>query len=231
LNRAGLDRAINKIGDPLALEQATKDLEVRYPDFASLMQEFNDGILLFKVEEKEVWSKLRFDTVDARAFYDTTRARWMTEAKVNLTECYLLNDSLAKVIAERARKGENLATLAAEYTQREGARDRKGLLLAQSPKSSKLAQKVTATTKVGDIIGPFPSDAGWSVIRYDGPVAPQQKSFDDALTELAPAYQDALQKRLTESWLSGVRVKHPVVYNTKTIDGIWTASKTSRSKN
>lgn len=231
LNRAGLDRAINKIGDPLALEQATKDLEVRYPDFASLMQEFNDGILLFKVEEKEVWSKLRFDTVDARAFYDTTRARWMTEAKVNLTECYLLNDSLAKAIAERARKGENLATLAAEYTQREGARDRKGSLLAQSPKSSKLAQKVTATTKVGDIIGPFPSDAGWSVIRYDGPVAPQQKSFDDALTELAPAYQDALQKRLTEAWLSGVRVKHPVVYNTKTIDGIWTASKTSRSKN
>jgi parvulin-like peptidyl-prolyl isomerase len=155
----------------------------------------------------------------------------MTEGKVNLTECYLMNDSLAKTIAERARKGENLATLATEYTQREGARDRKGLLLAQSPKSSKLAQKVTATTKVGDIIGPFPIDAGWSVIRYDGPVAPQQKSFDDALAELAPAYQDALQKRLTESWLSGVRVKHPVVYSTKALDGIWGATKTSRSKN
>jgi len=231
LNRAGLDRAINKISDPLALEQATKDLEVRYPDFASLMQEFNDGILLFKVEEKEVWSKLRFDTVDARAFYDTTRTRWTTEAKVNLTECYLLNDSLAKAIAVRARKGENLGTLAAENTQREGGRERKGALLAQSPKSSKLAQKVTATTKIGDIIGPFPIDAGWSVIRYDGPVAPQQKSFDDALTELAPAYQDALQKRLTETWLSGVRVKHPVVYNTKIIDGIWKTSSTPRSKN
>ncbi len=231
LNRAGLDRAINKISDPLALEQATKDLEARYPDFAALMQEFNDGILLFKVEEKEVWSKLRFDTVDARVFYDTTRARWMTEAKVNLTECYLLNDSLAKVVAERARKGEDLGKLASEFTQREGARERKGVLLAQSPKISKLAQKVTPTTKIGDVLGPFPSDAGWSVIRYDGPVAPQQKSFDDALAELAPAYQDALQKRLTEAWLSGVRVKHPVVYSTKVIDGIWKTSSSPRSKN
>jgi parvulin-like peptidyl-prolyl isomerase len=83
---------------------------------------------------------------------------------------------------------------------------------------------------VGAIVGPVKLDAGWSIIRLDGIVAPQQKSFESALSEIAPAYQDALQKRLTENWLSGVRTRHPVVYNTKVIDAMWPAAKQSKSK-
>ncbi|MBK6290687.1 MAG: peptidylprolyl isomerase [Ignavibacteria bacterium] len=230
LNRAGLERAMNRIADPLALEQATADLETKYPEFASLMQEFNDGILLFKVEEKEVWSKLRFDTTDARVFYDSTKSRWMTEQKYDLTELYVLSDSLAKALSDRIKKGENIATLAAQHTQREGGRDKNGAVKSASPKTSKVAAKITATTKVGDIIGPFAADAGWAVIRLDAVVPPQQKSFEAALSELAPAYQDALQKRLTENWLSGVRKLHPVVYDTAVIDKIWGKASSVKTK-
>ncbi len=230
LNRAGLERAMNKITDPLALEQATASLEKQYPDFASLMQEFNDGILLFKVEEKEVWSKLRFDTTDARVFYDSTRTRWMSEQKYDLTELYVLSDSIAKAMDTRIKNGENIADLAAQFSQREGGRDKRGYLTSVSPKTSKLAQKITPTTKIGTVIGPFSMDAGWSIIRLEGIVPPQQKSFDNALTDLAPAYQDALQRRLTEQWLSSVRVLHPVVYDNEVIDKIWGKASTGKRK-
>lgn len=229
LNRAGFERAINKMTDPIALDEATTNLERDYPDFASLMREFNDGILLFKVEEKEVWSKLKFDTVNARAFYDTTKSRWMTETKYDITEIFVLNDSLLSVIQGRLAKGENFSALAQEYTQREGMRDKKGFTSAMSPKSSKVAQQITATTKVGDVIGPVKIDAGWSLIKLEGIVPPQQKSFESAISEIAPAYQDALQKRLTENWLSGVRQRHPVVYNTKAIDDIWPAAAPAKA--
>jgi len=220
LNRAGFDRAINKVTDPLALEQATGNLENEYADFAALMREFNDGILLFKVEEKEVWSKLKFDTVDARKFYDTTTARWMSETKYDVTEIYVLNDSLLGVINNRISNGEDFAALAADYTQRDGMRDKKGFNSSLSPKTSKVAQQVT-NARVGSIVGPVKIDAGWSLIRLDGIVPPQLKPFESALSEIAPAYQDALQKRLTENWLGNVRQRHPVIYNTKVIDSIW----------
>lgn len=228
LNRAGFDRAINKMTDPIALEQATANLEREYPDFASLMREFNDGILLFKVEEKEVWSKLKFDTTDARAFYDTTKSRWMTETKYDVTEIFVLNDSLLAVIQQRLNKGENFSSLAQEYTQRDGMRDKKGYTSALSPKTSKVAQQITSATKVGDVIGPVKLDAGWSMIKLEAIIPPQQKSFESAMSEIAPAYQDALQKRLTENWLSGVRTRHPVTYNAKTIDAVWPAEKTDK---
>mgnify|MGYP001627148559 CR=1 FL=1 len=230
LNNSGIERAMSKMADPQALALATVGLENRYPDFASLMQEFNDGILLFKVEEKEVWSKLRFDTTDARAFYDSTRNRWMTEQKVNLTELYVLSDSLAKLYADKIKRGENIATLAAEFTQREGGRDKKGAVTNLSPKTSKLAQKIIATTKIGEIIGPFEIDKGWSIIRFDGYVPPQQRSFEEALNDLAPAYQDALQKRLTEEWLQQVRAKHPVVFNTATINALWKSTPPAKTR-
>jgi peptidyl-prolyl cis-trans isomerase SurA len=228
LNRAGFDRAINKMTDPIALEQATANLERDYPDFASLMREFNDGILLFKVEEKEVWSKLKFDTTDARAFYETTKSRWMTETKYDVTEIFVLNDSLLAVIQQRLNKGENFSSLAQEYTQRDGMRDKKGYTNALSPKTSKVAQQITGTTKIGDVIGPVKLDAGWSMIKLEAIIPPQQKTFENAMSEIAPAYQDALQKRLTENWLSGVRTRHPVTYNAKVLDAVWPAEKTDK---
>ncbi|MBU3678173.1 MAG: hypothetical protein FGM32_01010 [Candidatus Kapabacteria bacterium] len=231
LNRAGFERAINKIADPIVLDKATAGMETRYEDFAALMKEFNDGILLFKVEEKEVWSKLKFDTTDARAFYESTRSRWVTETKYDFTECYVLTDSLLNLVKADMSAGKNLADIAAAYTQRDGMRDVRGKNTGLTQKASQLAQKFTATSKIGDVVGPFKIDAGWSVIRLDGITAPEQKTFEASISDLAPAYQDALQKRLTESWLSGVRSRHPVVYNNTNIDKIWGApSSTSGSK-
>ncbi|MEY3386257.1 MAG: hypothetical protein RIR53_1068 [Bacteroidota bacterium] len=231
LNRPGLERAVNKVADPVVLERATSRLEESYSEFAALMQEFNDGILLFKVEEKEVWSKLKFDTTDARAFFDSNPGRWMTEQKYDLTEVYVLTDSLVTVIKAELDAGKDIADVAAAYTQRDGMREQRGKVTAASPKTSKSAQQVASNVKVGQTIGPVKLEAGWAFIRLDGIVPPQQKSFESSISELAPVYQDALQKRLTENWLSSVRIKHPVSYNAGNIDKIWGApSQKSGSK-
>lgn len=222
LNRAGFERALNKMTDPLLVEEATKNLEKSYPDFAVLMQEFNDGILLFKVEEQEVWSKLRFDTADARVFYDTTKARWMSDRRYRITEIHTLNDSMARALRARIDKGEDIAKLAGEYTQREGLREKNGNMGALAPRTSKLAQKAeSANALAGTVIGPFEEEKGYSIIRVDAIEPPHVRSFDEALPELAPAYQDALQKRLQEIWLSDVRKRFPVVYNQKTLDSLY----------
>lgn len=222
LNRAGLERAMNKMTDTYVIAQATEGLEKQYPDFAALMQEFHDGILLFKVEEQEVWSKLRFDTTDARAFFDTTRSRWMTDAKYNLTELYVLNESVAQDYRMRINKGEDIATLAGQHTERDGMREKMGATGPLSAKTSKVAEKVRDLNLApGSIAGPFAVDKGYAIVRLDKIDPPRQKSFDEAVTELAPAYQDQLQKRLQEQWLARVRAKHAVVIDTANVNRIW----------
>ena len=226
LNRSGMDRAMNKIVDPMVLEQASANLEKDYPDFAALMQEFNDGILLFKVEEQEVWSKLKFDTADAQRYYDTTRGRWMTDTRYDLSEIYTLTDSASKEARTRLDKGETFSAVAAQLTQRDGGREKLGAIGILSPKTSKLAQKAVETNlEVGKFTGPFAYDKGFSIIHLNKIEPPRQKTFNEAMPELAPSYQDALQKRLMEQWLSGVRTRYPVVVNEKTVDAIWGKKK------
>ncbi|MCO6465889.1 MAG: peptidylprolyl isomerase [Bradyrhizobiaceae bacterium] len=224
LNRAGMERAMNKIIDPILLEQATKNLDKTDLDFAALMREFNDGILLFKVEEQEVWSKLKFDTADAQRFFDTTRSRWMTDTRYVVSEIYLLSDSAVNNIQGQLLKGADFAALAREHTQRQGMRERDGKYGPASPKTSVLAKYAEEHhMKPGDVSSPFKADKGTAIIRLESIEPPRMKTFEEATSELAPAYQDQLQKKLTEQWLSGVRAKHPVVINTKVIDAIWSA--------
>ena len=52
------------------LDYADQHLEERYPEFKTLVQEYNDGILLFDLMEREVWNKAIEDTVGLKAFHE-----------------------------------------------------------------------------------------------------------------------------------------------------------------
>jgi len=226
LNRAGFDRAIVKMTDQMLLDKATANLEQQYPDFKSLIQEFSDGILLFKVEEQEVWSKLRFDTVEARGYFDTTSVPLMTPTKYAFTEIFVTSDSLAKALRARIDAGEDIAELAAQLTERSGMRDKRGNHGLLDPAKSKLAAKVRDLKPVvGAVYGPFNYEFGNSIVRIDNIEASRKKSFEEALPDLAPIYQDALQKRLQEAWLSKVRQQHPVTFNTAVINKLFPTKK------
>lgn len=64
------------------LEYADQHLEERYPDFKLLIQEYNDGILLFDLMEKEVWNKAVEDTAGLKAFYEANAQNYLWKDRV-----------------------------------------------------------------------------------------------------------------------------------------------------
>jgi peptidyl-prolyl cis-trans isomerase SurA len=61
---------------------ADEHLEERYPEFKSLMQEYNDGILLFDLMDKEVWNKAVEDTTGLKEFYSRNTDKYMWKDRV-----------------------------------------------------------------------------------------------------------------------------------------------------
>jgi len=51
------------------MDYADQHLEERYPEFNTLVREYNDGILLFDLMEKEVWNKAIEDTLGLQEFH------------------------------------------------------------------------------------------------------------------------------------------------------------------
>ena len=52
-----IDTKVEQIAEIKLMQYEDSQLESKYADFANLMQEYHDGILLFEVSNKEVWEK------------------------------------------------------------------------------------------------------------------------------------------------------------------------------
>ena len=64
------------------MDYADAHLEEKYPEFKLLMQEYNDGILLFDLMEQEVWHKAVVDTAGLEAFYERNASNYMWDDRV-----------------------------------------------------------------------------------------------------------------------------------------------------
>ena len=62
------------------------NLEGEFPEFAAVMEEYRDGLLLFDLMEKEIWDKSKTDTIGLQAFYDSRKAsyQWKNRLDVNI---------------------------------------------------------------------------------------------------------------------------------------------------
>ncbi len=222
LSKNGITNALNKIADPVAVDEAASTLDKEYPEFASLIREFRDGILLFKVEEQEVWSKLKFDSTAAHVYWDSTKTRYMTEVKYDVSEIYCLADTTAKQRYDDALRTKNESEFEAEahlYTQRDGYREKNGHWGVQSIRNSKIAKLIDPLKPtVGAILGPLPFERGFSIIRVNEIQQPREKTFEEAIPDFAPTFQDLMQKRLSDAWIEGLRNKFEVKYNQANID-------------
>jgi peptidyl-prolyl cis-trans isomerase SurA len=63
------------VGDQLlATEEA--NLEKKYPEFRTLLNEVRDGVLLSQVMDEQVWGRSMADSIGQKAFYEQNKARY-----------------------------------------------------------------------------------------------------------------------------------------------------------
>lgn len=228
-NKSGLIRAINKFIEPQLIEYATNDLEKKYPEFQQLLSEFNDGILLFKVETMEVWNKLSFDSIAAKKYYEANKSTFKTEPKFDLAEIYVLSDSLAQDVYKKALNGDNFDTLATHFTQRTGYREKSGAWGVVSSVSNKLGKLAFESNVQGPILlPPKPVDNGFAILKINQYFPPRPKTFEEAIPDFASKLQDQTQKVLLNNWLQSLKKKFPVKLNTKNIDELLKFAKTTK---
>jgi peptidyl-prolyl cis-trans isomerase SurA len=120
--------ALNKISGDLLLEEEALNLEKTNPEFASLMEDYRNGIYIFKLQDDEVWSKVQPDSMRLLAFWEQTKEKYRYPDRVNFSEIFTRNDSLAGYYYALLQNGSDFEELAARYTERPGMKDKKGNL-------------------------------------------------------------------------------------------------------
>jgi peptidyl-prolyl cis-trans isomerase SurA len=71
--------------DEQLITYAESRLENDFPDFAALMREYREGILLFEATKIEVWDKASEDTTGLKAYFADNREDYQWEERANVT--------------------------------------------------------------------------------------------------------------------------------------------------
>jgi len=99
-----IEKLVEKLFENFADEQRNQynneNLENDFPEFASVMEEYRDGLLLFDLMDKEIWQRSKTDSVGLNAFYETQKNKYQWKTRVT-SEIYSSRDkeTMNKVLA------------------------------------------------------------------------------------------------------------------------------------
>ena len=81
-------------------------LEDKYPDFKYLIKEYHDGMLLFEISDKKVWSKAVEDSIGLKEFYKKNKKDYMAEEKIKFLEFTIQSPGQEKSVIKAIKKGK-----------------------------------------------------------------------------------------------------------------------------
>lgn len=105
----------NQYSEEMIIEYENTKLEEKYPEFKALMKEYRDGILLFDLMDKNVWSKAVKDTAGLKSYYETIKENYKygprAEAAIYTCKGETELKALQKLLKKAPKKGYTPETI------------------------------------------------------------------------------------------------------------------------
>ena len=206
-NNSFISRGIKKFSDQMLLEEKAMGLDKTDAQFADLMNDYQNGIFIFKLQEVEVWNKVKIDSAKLYDFYENNMQNYKWPDRVGYTEIFAKKDSVIKHYYSLLQVGENFDTLAAK-TERQQLKDKKGKYDLQVVGSSEFSKIANNLKNIGDYSEPITNPGGFSIIRLDVKDPSRLKTFEEAKAEVSGAFQESESKRLENEYLDSLKKQY-----------------------
>ncbi len=178
-------------------------LDIKYPEFKALMQEYRDGILLFELTDRKVWSKAIKDSVGLKAFYDGHKNNYMWNERLDAAVYNCANADIAKQVRALVKKKKSNEKILEEINKTSALN-----LTIKEGKFSVTDNEIIDGIKWEKGITDN-MDKGKTVVFVvvKNKLAPQPKTLEEAKGLVTADYQAQLEK----VWIDSLKKKFPVV--------------------
>jgi len=182
------------------------DLSQRNVDFRRLLQEYRDGLPLFAMLERKIWSRGSTDTAGLRSYYDVHKTEYMWDERLDATTYTCKDAKTAKSVRKLAGKKTSDKDILTKFNKDSVilVSVRSGLYM---PGQDSNIDKLNKQPGIGEDI--LNADGSITFVRLNKIVPPTPKTLEEARGYVISAYQDQLEKE----WISELHNKYPVVIN------------------
>ncbi|MFI5195803.1 MAG: peptidylprolyl isomerase [Chitinophagales bacterium] len=182
------------------------------PEFKSLMEEYRDGIMLFELMDRNVWSKAAHDSVGLKEFYEKNKSKYLWDPgfegsvykfknKAMYDTAMMIFDQNSNITDEDLAKAINTQKNPDGVTIQRGRYEFSRFKDATAEELEHQHKKVTVTAN-----GLYTLIAAKQVYTTPG-----QKTLDEARGYVVAEYQDYLEKQ----WNEKMRNEYPLKVNEK----------------
>jgi len=199
------------------MSYAESKLEAKYPEFKSLMREYEEGILLFDISRKEVWDRASEDSTGLAEFYPSIQQQFMWEERATIVTYTIpkLYEKLLSKMRKRAVK-KTPANVLAKYNKKKRivSMERETIERSKAPEDVEKIWKQGGITKTVFDVNRQPQTASFKVIEkiiLEGP-----KKLEDARGYAIAKYQDYLEAH----WVKTLQNQYKVVVNKDVFDSL-----------
>ncbi|WP_323788528.1 peptidylprolyl isomerase [Psychroserpens sp.] len=199
----------NKYKEDQIIQFHRENLEFENDDFAHVLKEYRDGLLLFDLMEKQVWNAASKDTIGLKAFYEKHKSNYMWEDRVDAVILSSANEKMIEKAIALLDKGKSTEIIEAELNQDE-------------------AQNIISTTGVfelGDQALPtdfefkkgvskiYQHNDAYHVVMVKSVMSKSHKTLDESRGRVVSDYQNQIEK----DWINSLNQRYKVKVNNKVL--------------
>jgi len=177
------------------------------------MNDYKDGIFIFKLQEDEVWSKVKFDSADVYNYWNENKDNYTWPERISFSEIYTTKDSLIQAYYKMLQNGAPFDSLAGMYTERGTKKNDKGFYSLQPVDMSDLYKEANKISEVGQYTKPYAFEGGFVMFKLEEREAARVKTFEEAKAEVSGEYQEMLSKKLENDYIKSLDNRyHPEIF-------------------
>jgi peptidyl-prolyl cis-trans isomerase SurA len=186
------------------LDYEENNLEYENADFKNLIQEYKDGIMIFELTDKNVWSKASLDTIGLQKFYSQNEKKYLWGPSFTGKQLRCTDEAVAKQFLEEVKtKSFEDALNVVNGTQ--GYKINVEEVRHEYSKQDKSIKNL----KVNEYSQPIKNNDNTYTIFLVTNIHPEseQKTYKEARGYVIADYQDFLEKE----WIATMEAKYPLV--------------------
>lgn len=186
-----------------------QNLEKENEDYAAILAEYRDGLLIFDVMNQNIWQKAKNDSVGVQEYYNKTKQNYQWKQRVDADIYSATSEMLAQQIQKMLSEGKTTEEIKAALN----TEDKVNVLVTpgifeieqhELPKGLEIKEGVSKV---------YPNSDSFVVVNIKTILAPSEKSLDDVKGKVLSNYQNDIEAK----WMQELRSKYKVEVDKKTL--------------
>lgn len=210
-----LDKLVNeKYQDFLSMnliQYQEDNLEKENEDFAHIVAEYRDGLLLFDLMETEIWNVSKSDSIGLQNFYNNHKNNYYWNERVDAVVASSSSKGTAKKVKKMLESGSSQEDIKTTLnTEKVNVIFTSGIMGTEHQAIPKNFEFKTGVSKV------YAHNDAFIVGKVKEVLPKESKTFDDAKGQIMSDYQTYKE----ENWLNDLKAKYPVVVNDQILEKV-----------